>query len=141
MLGEVENVGIYDRLLHDADGGHVLVGGVVGDDLGHTADVVVGAEQIGEGVVERLRKRRQLPVGLDDTTVAPLAERVEELEEGHRMEVDEVHLADRERSGRGKGYPEQGAGGGDMVLRGVLGEVLQGIQCGVARLDLVEDDQ
>ena len=33
---------------------------------------------------------------LDHVPVAPLAERIEELEEGHGVEIDEVHLADRE---------------------------------------------
>ena len=41
-------------------------------------------------------------------------------------------------SGCRQGDPEERAGRGDMVLRGVLGKVLQGIQRRVAGLDLVE---
>ena len=75
---------------------HIAVGRVASDRLGHPADEVVGAQQVEQRVVERLRKRRERSMFLDHAPVTSFAERIEEFDKGHGVQVDEVYLSDRE---------------------------------------------
>ena len=136
MLGHVVLVGCGNLQLHVPGPAEVGVVDVGLDNFGHPADVVVLAEVVfelrGEGLY-------QLPVArVHHLAQVALALGVEELSEAHGMEVEHVHLADREASAGVDRKPEERPCCGDGEPPRVLAEVLQGRDCLRALLDLVE---
>lgn len=59
----------------------------------------------------------------------------------HRMHLQKMHLADRERRRFGQSNAQQRAGTGDMVLRCILAKVLQGIDDLRAVLHFVKNNE
>ena len=61
--------------------------------------------------------------------------------EGHRVNLQEVDLAHRERGWFCQGNAQQRTGAGDMILRSVLAEILHGVDNLRAVLHLVKNDK
>lgn len=90
---------------------------------------------------EGVRDRLELIDGFREAPKLFVAIGQKEFRERHRVDLQEVDLADRKGRGQGRRSPEQGACAGDVVLGGVFAKVLQRIDDFRRVLNIVENDQ
>ena len=139
MLAEVVLILFQYGILQAAYLLIVLVLREVGDDFGHTSDVIVVFQPVDEpGAVVR----HQPVVGRGDhLRERRFAHRLQKLPERQGMQVEGIDLSNGERNAFVDGDAQQRTCGDDGIFRRVFAKVLQRLQRARGLLDFIEDDQ
>ena len=141
MLREVAFVRVYnvgERRLHG-----LCVAGLRPHKhrLRHTAGHIIHLELFTQRIKKGVRQRFNGIHAVHERREVPVAVCQEEFAERHRIDLHKVDLADGERGGLRKSYPQQRTGAGDVILRSVLAEIFHGIDDLRTVLHLVENYQ